>query len=83
MRKDRSVALINLALRRGSSGGPTVDGLVQDFLGRTTAELHADAPFFSSGLLPANHFAGKYQVALRPRNLELLTELFLPPARAI
>jgi hypothetical protein len=63
-RRDKSVVLFTLALTRGSSGGPVVVGEAMDYSGRR-AQLEAHAPFFSSGLLPTNHFSGKYHVALQ------------------
>lgn len=63
-RKDKTMLFLSLALTRGSSGGPMVEGEVSDFAGRR-ASLEVHPPFFSTSLLPANHFSGMYHLGLQ------------------
>lgn len=70
-RRDKTVIFLSLALTRGDTGGPMVEGEVSDFAGRR-ARLEIHAPFFSTGRLPANHFSGKYHIALQGTPTEAL-----------
>lgn len=78
-RKDGTSVSMHLRLSRKQSGGEVVEGEVADFAGRS-ATIIALAPFFSSGVLPANHFNGTYHSRIRLASLSNMFVGAIPPS---
>ncbi len=68
-RKDGSLVHLSLALARGPSRTVRIEGQVSDYLGHSAAFI-AQAAFHSAKQRPANHYTGRYNVALASEDYE-------------
>lgn len=64
-RNDGRQLHLDLSLERSATGAAYVEGTLQDLEGHSVL-LKANAPFFTSGQLPATHYVGRYHTALFP-----------------
>lgn len=64
-RNDGRQLHLDLSLERTATGAAYVEGTLQDLEGHSVL-LKANAPFFTSGQLPATHYVGRYHTALTP-----------------